>query len=82
MSFTERNIEENKNKDIINWLSFEKILVMNYSVKSKNKFPVRPSFCYSIFDNDKKIFCVGKVLPMLTSEIAICLGIYVGICCV
>ena len=42
----EQNIEENKNKDIINWFSFEKILVMNYSVKSKNKFPGRPYLCY------------------------------------
>ena len=33
VSFTEPNIEENKNNEYINWFSFEKILVMNYSVK-------------------------------------------------
>ena len=30
----EQNIEENKNKEIITWFNFEKILIMNYSVKT------------------------------------------------
>ena len=56
--------------DTQDWIYDSRYCILNVAKKVKNKF------LKSIY------FCLGKVWPMQTSNLAICLGIHLGICCI